>query len=421
MERSRKVAGRLRQQSEEVPHQRLWLKKARSMNLPVSGPLLAEKALTFAAQLNCTGFACSNGWLSRFKARYSIVGKAVCGEAAAADEEVNFGTFRDVDGDVTTSPDFSDSDIVAAVAPRPASSESKWKQILGAFGARSNVKAVVLAKIIVDVVICAEKSGLFVDFVTCEGAVWNRSMWKIFGVSGKLEKTVCKVKHPVDSSRYLHFLSDFPHLVKCVRNAVTFKGLLTPDDRVSNEYVKEACKCNTSSSVTLRAMPHITMTVCQPNGFEKMRVNLAITFFSDEVLRSLYVYNSQVEHCYGTDCTKATSAFVSMMRDLIDAMTSRYSKRGLRPDSKEVASIKHFPEFLTTWEKAVPKQGGFLSESTAKGLRVTLTSTLSILLYVTKTLGLKYLMTSRLCQDPFENLFGILRQMFGSNDHPTPT
>lgn len=200
----------------------------------------------------------------------------------------------------------------------------KWKQILGAFGARSNVKAVVLAKIIVDVVMCAEKSGLFMDFVTCDGAVWNRSMWKIFGVSGKLEKTVCKVKHPMDSSWYLHFLSDFPHLVKCV--PVTFKGLLTPDGRVSNEYVKEACKCDTSSSVTLRAMPHVTMTVCQPNGFEKMRVNLAITFFSDEVLRSLYVYNSQVEHCYGTDCTKATSAFVSMMRDLIDAMTSEILK-----------------------------------------------------------------------------------------------
>ncbi|KAL1436935.1 hypothetical protein MTO96_049232 [Rhipicephalus appendiculatus] len=99
------------------------------------------------------------------------------------------------------------------------------------------------------------------------------------------------------------------------------------------------------------------MAVCQPNGFEKMRVNLAFRFFSDEVLRGLYVYNSQVEHCYGTGCTKATSAFVAMMRDLIDAMTSRYSKRGLRPDSKEVASIKCFLEFLATWQKAVPKQG----------------------------------------------------------------
>ncbi|KAH8031414.1 hypothetical protein HPB51_017186 [Rhipicephalus microplus] len=220
----------------------LWLKKARSMNLPVSGPLLTEKALTFADQLNCPGFACSNGWLSRFKARYGIVGKVVCGEAAAADKEgavewqdtvlqealtaydaadifnfdesalfycllpnrtlafknetctggkhaknrisvafgvqpatirncfaraqfkmpeegndenmednedgedtedcesllvevlerqgegvdkFNFGTFRDVDGDVLTSPDFSDSDIVAAIAPRPDSSESE--------------------------------------------------------------------------------------------------------------------------------------------------------------------------------------------------------------------------------------------------------------------------------------------------------
>lgn len=39
-----------------------------------------------------------------------------------------------------------------------------WQQILGAFGAQSNVKADILAKIIVDAVLCAEKSGFFVDF-----------------------------------------------------------------------------------------------------------------------------------------------------------------------------------------------------------------------------------------------------------------
>ncbi|KAH7954523.1 hypothetical protein HPB49_019397 [Dermacentor silvarum] len=121
-------------------------------------------------------------------------------------------------------------------------------------------------------------------------------------------------------------LPNFPHLVKCMRNAVTSKGLLTPEGRVSNKYVKEAWKCDTSSSVTLRAIPHVTMAVSQPNGFEKKRVNLVVTFFSDEDLRGLYVYNSHVEHCYGTHCTKATSAFVSMMRDLIDTMTSRYAK-----------------------------------------------------------------------------------------------
>lgn len=58
---------------------------AESLNLPISGPLLAEKAQTFVAQLNCSGFACSNRWLLPFKARYGLVGKAVCVEAAAGD------------------------------------------------------------------------------------------------------------------------------------------------------------------------------------------------------------------------------------------------------------------------------------------------------------------------------------------------
>lgn len=42
------------------------------------------------------------------------------GDAA---EQINFDTFRDVDGDVTSS-EFLDSEIVAVVAPRSASSES---------------------------------------------------------------------------------------------------------------------------------------------------------------------------------------------------------------------------------------------------------------------------------------------------------
>lgn len=64
--------------------------------------------------------------------------------------------------------------------------------------------------------------------------------------------------------------------------------------------------------------------------------------------------------------------------------------------------------------------GVFLSQSTATGLRVTISSTLELLSYLT-TLGYSYLMTSRLCQDPVENLFGIVRQASGCNDHPTPT
>lgn len=73
-----------------------------------------------------------------------------------------------------------------------------------------------------------------------------------------------------------------------------------------------------------------------------MRLNLAFTFFSDEVLGGLCVCNSHVEDHYGIGCTKATLAFVSVMRDLIDAMMPRHSKQGLRAGSKEAARPNTF-------------------------------------------------------------------------------
>ncbi|KAH7964628.1 hypothetical protein HPB51_027131 [Rhipicephalus microplus] len=62
-----------------------WLKAARSESLPISGPLLVEKALVFASQLNHDNFVCSNGWLARFKARHGITTRTVSAEGAAAD------------------------------------------------------------------------------------------------------------------------------------------------------------------------------------------------------------------------------------------------------------------------------------------------------------------------------------------------
>ncbi|KAL1486815.1 hypothetical protein MTO96_046806 [Rhipicephalus appendiculatus] len=92
----------------------------------------------------------------------------------------------------------------------------------------------------------------------------------------------------------------------------------------------------------------------------------------------------------------------------------------MRPSSSALAEVKDFTAYLDAWEEEVGKLG-FLSQATAEGLRVTLASTVSILEYVTEKLGYQYLLTSRLSQDPLENVFGILRQMSGSNDHPTPT
>nr|XP_050031690.1 uncharacterized protein LOC126527888 [Dermacentor andersoni] len=105
----------------------------------------------------------------------------------------------------------------------------KWTQIIGCFATRGNAKAELLAKILIEATVLAEASGLLVDFITCDGASWNRRMWKILGIGVESGKVTCKSEHPVDPARHLYFLSDFPHLIKCVRNTLLSHPLNTPN------------------------------------------------------------------------------------------------------------------------------------------------------------------------------------------------
>ena len=66
-----------------------WFQRARSLNLPISGPLIQEKALRFAKSLKKDGFKASNGWLNKFKTRHRISQADFSGgESGCVDEEV---------------------------------------------------------------------------------------------------------------------------------------------------------------------------------------------------------------------------------------------------------------------------------------------------------------------------------------------
>lgn len=88
----------------------------------------------------------------------------------------------------------------------------------------------VLHQIVIEAVTLLENAGFFVDAITTDGATWNQSMWSKFGIS----RETISCMHMCDSERRLWFISDFPHLIKNVRNAITDKKFML----VSNYILK---------------------------------------------------------------------------------------------------------------------------------------------------------------------------------------
>ena len=66
-----------------------WFKMARDLSIPISGPLLMQKAVQFARDLGFPDgdLSFSTRWLEKFKDRHGIVFKKVCGEAKSVDSD----------------------------------------------------------------------------------------------------------------------------------------------------------------------------------------------------------------------------------------------------------------------------------------------------------------------------------------------
>lgn len=68
-----------------------WVTAARHKNIPLSGPIIREKAIEFAESLGHSDFIASVGWLDKFKRRHNIAGRVVCGESG----DINIQTRND--------------------------------------------------------------------------------------------------------------------------------------------------------------------------------------------------------------------------------------------------------------------------------------------------------------------------------------
>ena len=93
---------------------------------------------------------------------------------------------------------------------------SQWVQPIAAFLSKGAASSEVLYQIILESTVLLENSNFRVNAIISDGAQWNRGMWALFGVTEDKIHT----DHITDSARKLWFVSDFPHLIKNLRNWV---------------------------------------------------------------------------------------------------------------------------------------------------------------------------------------------------------
>ncbi|KAJ8930644.1 hypothetical protein NQ314_016559 [Rhamnusium bicolor] len=206
-----------------------------------------------------------------------------------------------------------------------------------------------------------KQPGFYIDAIVSDGASWNRSMWNKFGITADH----VSFTHIVDPLRKLWFISDFPHLIKCLRNFI----------------IKWAETWFFGVGPAMETLDHYDeLKDCQP-----------------------------------------TQEFCTQVHELIDAMNARTPLCALKVDSKEWKAIQSFRDYIIEWEKACIKENyNFLSDSTCHGFKVSLKATLDITKFLIEVCGFKYVMTAKLNEDALERFFGLMRSCCGSNDHPDP-
>ena len=84
--KKRNLRNEFNQQVDQLVYE--WFVNQRSKNIPITGPLLQERARQIRQELGGPGvddFKASNGWLEKFRSRHNIKCRVLSGEAASVD------------------------------------------------------------------------------------------------------------------------------------------------------------------------------------------------------------------------------------------------------------------------------------------------------------------------------------------------
>jgi hypothetical protein len=215
----------------------------------------------------------------------------------------------------------------------------------------------------------------------------------------------------------IYALYDVPHLIKCLRNIWRDHDLIqTGEDTIVswNDVVRFFKLEQEAGTTGVRAAPKLSDKHLNLGPFAKMSVKLAKQVFSHSVKAGM-VASSMSGNLKG-ETVMETAMFIGRVNDIFDSLNSRHPndttphRQPLRdtPYNKPAECLKQAQKWIPIWSLANKKP----NPPTFSGLQQSI-NTILLLWDDLKVEGMKYLLTTRLNQDPNENSFAVMRNRSG--------
>lgn len=289
--------------------------------------------------------------------------------------------------------------------------KSSWKCPIAYVVSKNSVKTSSLA-ILID--LCFEKifdTALSLKAIVTDQGSNNAAAVRLMGVTKE-------TPYIMFDTHKIYCLFDLPHLLKSVRNNLLKHDFCVNGEIISWSAIREFYELDKSSKTDCRAAPKLSERHLNPQAFQKMSVKLATQVFSGSVSRGMKAADSLglLKH----PASLSTANFLGKMNDVTDCMNSKnlndsnpLKKPMCIRNLKTKQCLEENVSFVQSWSiKGHPNPPCF------NGLLQTIEGVLQLYVDVVTDKS-SFLLTSRLNQDPIENLFGVLRRRSGNNTNPS--
>ena len=214
-------------------------------------------------------------------------------------------------------------------------------------------------------------------------------------------------------------ISDVPHILKNIRNALLNNKVFKIDDRFVKEFKLSTNEVrlstiekvvNLQSNMELKIAPHLKPSMINPkmSGFDRMRVNPARSVLSQETANAIRFCTEHYDNFNHEDLT--TALFIEHIGDWFEIMNNRkisfaFSKHKPEEYDKHLDWLIHFMDFFSTTKMHKSQKDNSL-KPTQKGVLLT---TMSILMVQKDLLlpenGFDFVLSARFSNDCIENFF----------------